>query len=54
MLDQSMRTVTVGGRRVDLTPSEFELLAVLMASPGRVYSRGELLDRLQGDAYEGL
>ncbi len=53
VLDQSMRTVTVDGRRVDLTPSEFELLAVLMASPGRVFSRSELLDRLQGDAYEG-
>ena len=53
VLDQSMRTVTVAGCRVDLTPSEFELLAVLMGSPGRVYSRSELLDRLQGDAYEG-
>jgi DNA-binding response OmpR family regulator len=36
-----------------LTPSEFELLAVLMAAPGRVFSRLELLDRLQGTAFEG-
>jgi len=38
---------------VDLTPSEFELLATLMAAPGRVFSRLEILDRLQGAAYEG-
>lgn len=45
--------LTVGGRSVDLTPSEFDLLATLMAAPGRVFSRLELLDRLQGTAYEG-
>jgi DNA-binding response OmpR family regulator len=52
-LDQNSRTVMVGSIAVDLTPSEFDLLATLMASPGRVYSRLELLDRLQGDDYEG-
>jgi DNA-binding response OmpR family regulator len=52
-LDQSARTVEVGDRGVDLTPSEFDLLATLMASPGRVFSRLELLERLQGIAYEG-
>lgn len=52
-LDRTTRTVTVEDRRVDLTPSEFDLLAALMASPGRVYSRSDLLDRLQGDAYAG-
>ena len=53
VLDQAAHTVTVAERYVDLTPSEFDLLAVLMATPGRVFSRSELLDRLQGDAYEG-
>lgn len=53
ILDQTAHSVTVSGARVDLTPSEFDLLGVLMAAPGRVYSRSELLDRLQGDAYEG-
>lgn len=53
MLDHSRHDVMVSNRRVDLTPSEFELLAVLMAAPGRVYTRNELLDRLQGDAYAG-
>lgn len=52
-LDRAGRTVTVGGRFVDLTPSEFEILAILMATPGRAYSRLELLDRLQGAAFEG-
>ena len=53
VLDRGARSVTVGDRTVTLTPSEFDLLAALMASPGRVYSRLELLDRLQGDAYDG-
>lgn len=52
-LDRDSRTVTVGASPVDLTPSEFELLATFLAAPGRVFSRLELLDRLQGDAYEG-
>ncbi|GIV78430.1 MAG: DNA-binding response regulator [Litorilinea sp.] len=52
-LDRNTRRVTVDGREVSLTPSEFELLATLMGSPGRVFSRLDLLDRLQGDAYEG-
>jgi DNA-binding response OmpR family regulator len=45
--------VTVGQREVDLTPSEFDLLAALMSTPGRAFSRLELLDRIQGTAYEG-
>ena len=52
-LDRAGRIITVGGQPVDLTPSEFDLLATLMAAPGRVFSRLELLDRLQGSAYEG-
>lgn len=52
-LDRGGRSVSVGGKSVDLTPSEFDLLAALMGAPGRVFSRLELLDRLQGTAYEG-
>ncbi len=52
-LDKAGRSTTVDGQAVDLTPSEFELLATLMAAPGRVFTRLELLDRLQGAAYEG-
>src|SRR5918998_3312802 len=52
-LDKTARDVVVGERHVDLTPSEFDLLATLIAVPGRVYTRLELLERLQGTAYEG-
>lgn len=53
VLDRNGRLVTVGDKSVDLTPSEFDLLATLMAAPGRAFSRLDLLDRLQGDAFEG-
>ena len=52
-LDQSSYIVKVRGDRVDLTRSEFDLLAALMNSPGRAFSRMDLLDRLQGVAYDG-
>lgn len=47
VLDVPGRVTIVGERRVDLTPSEFALLATLMSAPGRTFSRLELLDRLQ-------
>lgn len=53
VLDRATRLVQVGDQRVELTPSEFDLLAALMASPGRAFTRAELLDRVQGMAYEG-
>jgi DNA-binding response OmpR family regulator len=53
VLDRSGHTVTVAGALVDLTPSEFDLLSTLIAAPGRAFSRMELLDRIQGTAYEG-
>ncbi len=52
-LDRTRRLVTVDMRPVDLTPSEFDLLAAFLAAPGRAFTRVELLDRLQGDAYDG-
>jgi DNA-binding response OmpR family regulator len=52
-LNRGTRTVTVRRQRVSLTPSEFELLATMIAAPGRVFSREMLLERLQGNAYEG-
>ncbi len=45
----------VHGQPVDLTPTEFELLATLVREPGRVFTRGQLLDALRGvtlDTYE--
>ena len=52
-LDQTGYLVKVKGERVDLTRSEFDLLATLMNSPGRAFSRMDLLDRLQGVAFDG-
>ena len=48
-LDSERHRVTLDGREVALTPSEFTLLNCLMAAPGRVFSRRQLLDRLHGD-----
>jgi DNA-binding response OmpR family regulator len=53
-LDRGARQVTVGEQVVSLTPTEFDLLAILMAAPGRVFSRPELLTELQGIAFEGI
>lgn len=53
VLDRAGHRVTVGTQDVALTPSEFELLAILMAAPGRVFSRLDLLDRMSGATYEG-
>jgi DNA-binding response OmpR family regulator len=50
IVDKEMRTVRVGERNVNLTPSEFDLLVRLMTAPGRVFSREELLDGLSGAA----
>jgi DNA-binding response OmpR family regulator len=52
-LDRETHSVHVAERPVDLTPSEFDLLAALMASPGRVFTRLDLLDVIQGVRYEG-
>ena len=52
-IDPERRTVTVAGRPVELTTTEFDLLTVLARHPGRVFSRLELLERVQGYAYEG-
>jgi len=53
-LNRSLHAVNIGQREVSLTPSEFDLLAVLMSHPGRVFSRMELLEHLQGTAFEGV
>jgi DNA-binding response OmpR family regulator len=52
-LNRTDHAVKVGERIVDLTPSEFDLLAALMSAPGRTFSRLELLDRVQGTDFEG-
>ncbi|MFO1377615.1 MAG: phosphate regulon transcriptional regulator PhoB [Steroidobacteraceae bacterium] len=51
-LDQGSHRVTVDGRPVPLGPTEYRLLQFFMTHPERVYSRGQLLDRVWGgDVY---
>lgn len=50
-VNSETHTVTRSGTKIELTPTEFELLAALIARPGRVFSRAELLDRLQGQSF---
>jgi len=47
-IDRHRFEVRVKGRAVELTPKEFELLAILVAAPGRVFGREELLDAVWG------
>ena len=51
-VDRQRFEVTMKGQRVELTPKEFEVLAVLMGTPGRVFGREDLLDLVWGaDAF---
>ncbi|MFC1872048.1 response regulator transcription factor [Chloroflexota bacterium] len=52
-IDTEKRLVRHSDQNVELTPIEYELLRVMAENPGRVYSRMQLLDSVQGDAYEG-
>jgi len=52
-LDRDSHLVTLDEAIVDLTPSEFDLLAALMSTPGRTFTRLELLDQIQDTAFVG-
>jgi DNA-binding response OmpR family regulator len=52
-IDPVKRSISVGETSVDLTRTEFDLLAAMAAHPGRVYSRLQLLEIASGDAFEG-
>lgn len=54
MLDPARHKVTLNGRLVELTPTEFGLLAILFQRPGYPFSRADLLQKRQGYDYEGL
>jgi len=51
-LDVPRMRVEQAGRTVELTPTEFQLLATLARQPGRVFTRSQLLDALHGVAFE--
>ncbi len=53
VLNRDDHTIHQNGQSIDLTPSEFDLLAALMSKPGKVFSRMDLLDFIQGVQYEG-
>ncbi len=52
-IDSARREVTINGRHVELTPKEFELLALFASHPGRVYSRKYLLENIWDYTYSG-
>jgi DNA-binding response OmpR family regulator len=51
-LDVPRMRASIGSREIDLTPTEFELLAMLARQPGRIFTRGQLLDAVRGVAFE--
>jgi two-component system, OmpR family, alkaline phosphatase synthesis response regulator PhoP len=53
-LDVPRMQAKVGTRMVELTSTEFELLATMMRQPGRVFTRGQLLDALRGEQVEAF
>jgi DNA-binding response OmpR family regulator len=54
VLDEGRMTVTRGGEPLDLTPTEFQLVAAMARHPGRVFTRGQLLDAVRGDEVESF
>jgi two-component system alkaline phosphatase synthesis response regulator PhoP len=53
-LDTAALTATIAGEPVDLTPTEFQLLATLIRQPGRIFSREQLLEAIHGVAFDGF
>ena len=52
-IDPLKHEVQLQSRSIDLTPSEFNILLIMASQPGRAFSRMDLLDAAQGEAYEG-
>lgn len=52
-LDTASLTATVAGELIDLTPTEFQVLAALMRQPGRILSRDQLLEAVHGVTFDG-
>jgi two-component system response regulator BaeR len=49
LVDETRHEVTLDGKKLDLTPVEFRLIAALAAAPGKVFSRDALLEKLYAD-----
>ncbi len=52
-LDRSRYQADLNGHAMDLTPTEFEILATLAAQPGRIFSRDQLLNAAHGLSFDG-
>ena len=52
VLDPPRMRADLGDRHIELTPTEFQLLATLASQPGRIFTRSQLLDALHGIAFE--
>jgi DNA-binding response OmpR family regulator len=52
-LDTASQTATLAGEPVDLTNTEFQLLATLVRQPGRILTREQLLEAVHGYSFEG-
>jgi DNA-binding response OmpR family regulator len=53
VIDLEQHTVNLAGKAIELTPTEFEILVTLAKQPKRVFSRLQIMEQAQGDAYEG-
>lgn len=53
-IDFHKHKAVVGGLEIHLTPTEFRILAVLAREPGRLFSRGQLVDKALGYDFEGM
>ena len=53
VLDQNSRSLTIAGTPVELTPTEYKLLELFLAHPGQVFSRLQLIEKVQDYAFEG-
>lgn len=51
-LDRNRYVVVMGSKEINLTPTEFEILATLASQPGRIFSRAQLLIAVRGVAFE--
>ena len=52
-INETMRIVEVHGKRIELSPKEFDLLVLFASNPGRTYTRTQLLDIVWGYQFEG-
>jgi two-component system alkaline phosphatase synthesis response regulator PhoP len=52
-IDPDQHTVIVSDRQIELTPTEFDILVVLARQPKRVFTRLQIMEQAQGDAFEG-